>query len=345
VTTEILPLVTGIPGPTLEAEERTILERVRPAGIILFSRNVVSATQVRELVDQLEELPSNPFLCIDLEGGAVNRLSGLWGELPSPAEAAAVGRRAVRALGEAAGAACRSLGIHLDLAPVVDLETPEGLLAREGRCLSDDPERAAALAGVFTAGLASWCVSGCLKHYPGLGPIPLDTHLELPVLEGDEASLEPHLAPFETLSASVPTVMMAHVVVPALGDAERPASLVPRLVRRAAELPGRPVVLSDDLEMGALGPWGDLEDRAVAALAAGNHGIIVSKAFDRLPAIAGRLVTAMETDTHLWQAIQEASARLGTLRNDLCRTAASMPAPDDDLVATLWEQARREATP
>ncbi len=342
---DMLPLVVGIPGPDLGEEERSILEEVRPAGIILFARNVVSAQQVRELVDRLEELPSRPFVCIDLEGGAVNRLAGLWGTLPSPATAAARGRRAVRALGEAAGAACRSLGIHLDLAPVVDLETPRGLLAREGRCLSDDPARAADLAEVFAAGLASWCVSGCLKHFPGLGPVSQDTHRNLSVLEGEERDLEPHLAPFERLSATVPTVMMAHVVVPALGDTERPASLVPRLIRRAAGLPGRPVVLSDDLEMGALDPWGDLEDRAVAALAAGNHGVIVSKATGRLPAIAERLLSAMGTNTRLWEAIQEANARLGTLRNTLCRTSAAMPAPDDGTVAGLWEQARREATP
>ena len=135
--------------------------------MILFQRNIESAGQVRELVSQLVELDPRPFVAVDLEGGMVNRLRPIWGELPSAAAAAAAGRRAVSALGEAAGAACRSLGIHLDLAPVVDLDRPHALMAQQGRCFSADPERVAVLARVFNQGLATWGVRGCLKHFPG----------------------------------------------------------------------------------------------------------------------------------------------------------------------------------
>jgi beta-N-acetylhexosaminidase len=341
--TECMPLIVGLPGPVLEPDELAILERVQPAGVILFGRNVVSAEQVRTLVAALVELDPRPFLAVDLEGGMVNRLKPIWGELPSPAAAASKGRRAVRALGEAAGAACRSLGIQLDLAPVVDLERPDSVLTRQERCLAADPERVVVLAKIFNDGLASWGIRGCLKHFPGLGEVPLDTHEELPLLDRSESELAPHLEVFAQLSESIPLVMVGHVVAPGLGDPERPASLSPTVVQRAARLPGSPLVLSDDVEMGALAASGDLPERVEAALAARNHGVLVCKAFDRLSDIASHLAERMAADSSLSHRLLEMAACMGTLRRDLCQRAAAVPAPDDTTVAQLWERARELA--
>ncbi len=338
-----MPLIVGLPGPTLSAGQVEILNRVRPAGVILFERNVVSTDQMRDLAVALAELEPRPFLAIDLEGGIVNRLRPVWGDLPSPAAAATAGRRAVRALGEAAGAACRGLGIHLDLAPVVDLARPDAFIAAQQRCLSADPDRVVVLARLFNEGLAAWGVRGCLKHFPGLGEIPVDTHEELPRVDLDDAGLGPHLTVFESLSADVPIVMVGHVVVPALGDDERPASLSPTVIRRAAQLPGSPIVLTDDVEMGALATCGDLPKRVEAALAARTHGVLVCKAFDRLPEIADHLAEHMATDSSLSGRLLEMAACMGTLRRDLLQHAAAVPAPDDATVTQLWARARAEA--
>jgi len=327
--TELLPLVVGLPGTTVTDDDMAMLDRVRPAGVILFSRNIETPEQTRELVASFEDLDPRPFVTADLEGGMVNRLSALWGDLPKPAEAASAGRRAVRILGEAAGAACRSLGIQLDLAPVVDLDCPGGCLSRQGRCLGSDPDRVVILARIFNEGLGNWGVSGCSKHFPGLGPVPADTHEELPILEPDEEELGRQLNVFEELGTDFPAVMVAHVIAPGLGDAERPASLSRTIVERATNLSGSPVVLADDLEMGALGEWGDLPDRVTAALHARNHGLLICNACDRDPTVATRLA--------------EMTARMGTLARDLHQRAAAVPAPDDTTVEQLWEQARREA--
>jgi beta-N-acetylhexosaminidase len=235
------------------------------------------------------------------------------------------------------------LGIHLNLAPVVDLRCPDGLMGREGRCLGDEAERVSTLARIYTEGLVSWGVGGCLKHFPGIGAVPQDTRQELPVLDLDSGSLDLHVSVFASLSEMVPVVMMAHVVVPSLGDTERPASLSPAAVERAASLPGSPVVISDDLEMGALDAWGDLPDRVVHALRARNHGILVSTAFDRLSEIAFALRSEAETDDLVAGRIAQTEARLGTLRRDLCQRFAALPAPDEATVEQLWERARREA--
>jgi beta-glucosidase-like glycosyl hydrolase len=341
---ESLPLIVGLPGPELDRDTLAVLERVAPAGVILFARNIVSTDQVRDLVIELEAIEPRPFVSVDLEGGVVNRLAGLWGELPAPSVAALAGRRAVRALGDASGAACRALGVHLDLAPVVDLEHPSGLVGRQGRTLSHEPERVTALARVFHEGLGGWCVEGCLKHFPGLGAVPIDTHEELPVLELDPAELDRHLTVFADLATDIPIVMVGHVVVPALGDAERPASLSRTLVDHALSLPGAPVVLSDDLEMGALSAWGDLPDRVLAALRARNHGVLVCKAFDRLEEIVEAIERATADESNFAARVSDMSARLGTLRRDLCQGAAAVPAPDDETVAQLWERARKAAS-
>ena len=340
---ECMPLVVGVPGPELEPEQLHILEDIQPAGVILFQRNIQSIGQIREMVSELANLDPRPFIAVDLEGGVVNRLRPIWGELPSAAAAAAAGRRAVQALGEAAGSACRSLGIHLDLAPVVDLERPHSFIAQQGRCFAADPERIAILARIFNEGLATWGVRGCLKHFPGLGEIPLDTHDELPVLDFDESEFSRHIKVFSELSEDIPLVMVGHVITPGLGDSDRPASLSPAVIRRATQLPGSPTVISDDIEMGALASYGDLPERVESALAARNHGVLVCKAFDRLPEIAAHLTERMATDSSLSTRLLEMAACMGTLRRDLCRGAAAIPAPDDTTVEQLWDRARAEA--
>jgi beta-N-acetylhexosaminidase len=338
--TRPLPLVVGLPGTTIDHRELAILDYVRPAGVILFDRNVDTPEQVIALLDGLGELEPRPFVAVDLEGGAVNRLTRLWGDLPSPSQAGAVGGPSVRALGEAIGAACRHLGIHLDLAPVVDLDRPQGVMAAQGRCFSDDPSHVVSLAREFHAGLAEWGISGCLKHYPGLGPVAIDTHEELAALPEDEPS-QPHLAVFGELSELIPVVMVAHVVAPDLGDANHPASLSRTIVNRAAALPGAPVVLSDDLEMGALAGRGELPELVARALEVRNHGVLVCKAFDRLEEIAHHLDATAAADPAFGARVEEMTSRLGTLRSELERRMAAVPAPDFDTVNDLWDKARR----
>jgi beta-N-acetylhexosaminidase len=345
VSHEHSPLIVGIPGPHLGPEEIEVLEAVRPVGVILFGRNIVSTAQVRDLATGVRELSGDPFLAVDLEGGMVNRLAALWGTLPSAQRAGAAGRKAVRTVGEAAGAACRRLGIQLDLAPVVDLSTPGGLLAAQGRCLSDDTERVAALAAVFLDGLHSWCVGGCVKHYPGLGTVAEDTHETLPTLDLTPSDLAVSTQPFRLTTEQAGAVMMAHVRVPGIGDPNLPASLDPALVERAASLPGNPTGLSDDLDMGALTAFGTLPELAEAALRAGNHGLLICNSWRALPAVAEHLRDVADKRPGFRARTEEAVSRLVTLSRELCRAFAAEPAPDDRTVAQLWEQARKEAEP
>lgn len=295
----------GVAGTDLDREERALLEELRPGGIILFARNVASPEQVRDLTAALQELPGNPYVAVDLEGGRVNRLRALIGELPSPQHLAPQGPEAARALGEACGAVCAALGITVDLAPVVDVAGEGSYIGGEGRCWGSTVEEVQLLAGAFLEGLERFGVAGCLKHYPGLGSGAVDSHLELPVL-GDRVR-EDRLV-FSRLAAPGRAVMVAHALAPGLGEGVAPASCSGRIL--AGVPTGTGPILADDLEMGALSAWGSLGERACAALGAGCHQVLLCNALEsRLP-VAEYVDTWVERDPGLAQRLAAAVSRV-----------------------------------
>jgi beta-N-acetylhexosaminidase len=320
-----------------------VIEDIRPIGIVLFARNIASPEQTRDLVSSINELEAQPLIAVDLEGGAVNRLRSLWGDLPSAAAAARSGRAAVRALGKAAGAACRALGIQVDFAPVIDLGCEGGLIAGQERCLSDQPDRVIALARIFNESLSAWGITGCLKHFPGLGAVSVDTHDQLAVLS--DGDLDLHCEVFGALSGEVPLVMVGHAASPQFGDPKRPTSLSIPAITAATKLPGSPVVVTDDLEMGALAGFGDLPELVVEAFRARIHGALVCSRLDRLSEIVNLMDATATTEPSLKSSIRAASARLGTLRREVRNVSSAIPAPDDETVAQLWELARRSVSP
>ena len=313
-------LACGVAGAELDEGERALLAELRPGGIVLFARNVAGREQLAALVRELRALPSRPYVAVDLEGGRVNRLAALLGPLPAVGDAARAGTEAVRALGEAAGAACAHFGIGVDLAPVADVARPDGWLAGEARCLGATAAAVRGGAAAFLAGLERFGVAGCLKHYPGLGSGAVDSHRELPLLDdtvADDAEV------FGALAAPGRAVMVAHALAPALGDGASPASLSRTVVRRLRAWPGP--VLADDLEMGALAAHGSVPERAAAALAAGCDQVLVCNAMgERLP-VAEHVVSAARRDPALAAALRASSGRVAGFGTG-------------ELAAVTWEQ-------
>lgn len=288
-------LVCGIAGTRLSHEEKQLLVDLQPAGIILFARNLRSPVQAQQLVAELRDLPSSPFVCIDLEGGPVNRLRALAGELPGPSQVSALGEEGARLLGAVCGALCAALGIGVDLAPVLDVAGPGSYLGGEGRCWGEEVETVASRARAFLQGLESFGVRGCLKHYPGLGSGQVDSHRELPLL-GDEVGV--HRRVFFALASPERAVMVAHALVPSLGEALAPASLSPQVV---GAVPAGGPIFADDVEMGALSEWGSLGERAAAALVAGCHFVLLCNALEERKAVAEHVQRWAERDALLAQ--------------------------------------------
>src|SRR5262249_14780934 len=154
-----------------------------------------SVEQLQALNREIAGLPGGPLLCVDQEGGPVDRLRDLLG--PTISFRRAAERGLARDAGRLAGEACAQMGFDIDLAPVVDRLLPgasERILAE--RAASADPAAVARAASDFLLGLHESGVGGCVKHFPGLGRANLDTHKELPRIPTDSREEELDVAPF-----------------------------------------------------------------------------------------------------------------------------------------------------
>lgn len=246
----------------------------RIGGVVLFRRNFASLAQARDLVAELHALaPSDAPLvvAVDEEGGRVQRLREwltAWpamrrlGERDDPALTAALGSALGRELAE--------LGIDLDFAPVVDVDTNPANPVIGDRSFARDPDAVARHACAFLCALQAEGVAACAKHFPGHGDANVDSHLALPVLAHDLARLRGvELPPFrEAIAAGVASVMTAHVLLPAVDPAE-PATLSRRVLDLLREDLGfEGLVFTDDLDMHAVSeryPPAELARRALEA--------------------------------------------------------------------------------
>ena len=309
----------GIAGPALAPSERQALEAHPPRAVILFRRNIESVEQVLALTGDIRNLPGRPRICVDQEGGPVDRFRDLLGPSISFREAAASG--VARRAGELAGEACAALDFDVDLAPVADRLLP-GASERvlRDRCASGDPVQVIRAAREFLAGLHASGVGGCVKHFPGLGRASLDTHKELPLIPPDPEEEERDLAPFEAPMRSARAVMISHAAGPGGAPASLSPALATGLLRGSLGFEG--AAFSDDLEMGALSAFGPLPERCVAAARAGCDLLFVCSRIEEYPDCVdkvGREVPPVR--------LAEASARLDAyvMHLDEIRRAASIP--------------------
>ncbi len=281
----------GIPGPRLDRATAKLLAASRPGGVVLFRRNLETPEQLLELVAGLRRLLPDAVLAVDAEGGRVDRLSELVGPAPPASLLARRPPDAAWQAGRWIARALRLFDVDLDFAPVVDLDRGETGNALDGRYLGGREPAVTRRARAFLRGLHAGGVGGCLKHFPGLGAAADDTHHRTSVVRLSAAALALHRKPFAALLPLAGAAMVAHAVYPALDPEERPASLSPPILGDLlrGELGFDGLAVSDDLEMEALGPWGDLPVRAEAAFAAGCDVVLACATTAALPAIVARL--------------------------------------------------------
>jgi beta-N-acetylhexosaminidase len=328
----------GLAGTALSPSERRILEDHPPWAVILFRRNIESLGQVLELTNDIRDLPARPRICVDQEGGPVDRFRDLLGPSISFREAAASG--VARRAGELAGEACAALGFDVDLAPVADRLLP-GASERvlRDRCASPDPAQVIGAALEFLAGLHERGVGGCVKHFPGIGRASLDTHRELPLLPPDPEEEKRDLAPFEATMGEARAVMISH----AAGSDGAPASLSPAratgLLRGSLGFAG--AAFSDDLEMGALSAFGTLPERCAAASLAGCDLLFVCSRIDEYPECVEEVRRGVPRAR-----LAEAAGRLDRYSRHLeriRRSAVNPYRPLPDLIADIAALRSRES--
>ena len=259
-------------GPTLP---RWVLARLEAGlgSVALFGSNVTSADQVRSLTAAMRVAGPDVLVATDEEAGDVTRLHMATGS-PWPGNAALGAVDDVRlteVVAAGVGAELGSVGVDLDLAPVVDVNSNPDNPVIGVRSFGAVPELVARHTTAFVSGLQSAGVGACAKHFPGHGDTAVDSHLGLPTVD---ASLEVlrarELVPFAAAVASgAVAVMTSHVLLPAI-DAELPATLSGRVLgvlRRELGFDG--LVVTDALDMAGVSAGRGVPAAAVAALVAG----------------------------------------------------------------------------
>lgn len=292
------PVIFGLSGPTLTADEAALFREADPLGYMLFGRNCVDREQMRALTDALRDLSGRADLpiLIDQEGGRVARMKPPeWPAFPAPSAFAALYDRApssaiaaAKANAQAIGVMLAEVGVTVDALPLLDVAQPDMTGAIGDRSYGADPMQVAALGRATLDGLAAAGVVGIVKHMPGHGRAVVDSHLELPRVDASDAELAVDIAPFRALSHA-PMAMTAHVVFSAW-DADRPATLSPTVIgdviRDRIGFDG--LLMTDDIDMKAL--TGTPADKASAAIAAGCDVVLDCWArMDEMTAIADRL--------------------------------------------------------
>jgi len=283
-------LLVGFHG-TDPASAAPIVRDLRPGGLVLVPRNIVSAHQVADLVGGLQAVAAEEglpelLIAIDHEGGEIQRLTSELGftDLPS---AHALGRsgdvETVRRLATVAGRELASVGVNLDLAPVADLVSDAGAGVIGTRSFGSDPAAVAQFVAAVIEGLRGAGVLACAKHFPGHGPTDADSHIELPRLEATADEMRARdLAPFRSaIAARCAAIMTAHVISPI--DPEVPATLsrvtLVHVLRRELGFEG--LVLTDALEMKALAGGRLAQWQAAAEALRAGADVLVFEGTDR----------------------------------------------------------------
>lgn len=309
-------LLVGFDGTRFDADLEFLIEEINVGGIIIFSRNVESPDQLRELTDACQAharaCGSPPLIvAVDQEGGPVARLRAPFTEfggnatMADEADAARFAKITAKEL--------LSVGINMDFAPVLDLAPVEIDSVMAGRSFGPDPGRAARLGIAMIRQLQSAGVMAVAKHFPGIGRTTLDSHLDMPVLDAGIELLETQdLVPFRAaIESRVAGVMLSHIRYTAL-DPDWPASLstavADRLLRKKMGYTG--VTMTDDLDMGAIGRHVELSTAVSCILAAGIDLALICHRSPDIEAAFEQILSSIKSDQALRQANEKSVSRI-----------------------------------
>ncbi len=321
-------LMVGLPGPRVEEVARGLVRDLRVGGIVLFARNLEGPEQVWQLTHDLQKealaatgLPL--LIALDQEGGKVQRLRSPFSLIPparqlglkaTAAEVEALARQVAREL-------CL-VGVNMNLAPVLDVARGPDCPLWD-RSYGPDPQLVATMGTAAIRGFLSGGVIPVAKHFPGLGDTSLDSHEELALAESDNASREQDLLPFrQAVAAGVPVVMTAHLKVPEWDS--RPATLSEKILqeRLRRDLGFDGVIITDDLEMGAIATRLPAPQAAREALKAGADLMLICNNWQA----AWDTAALLAQEAALEPRGREAAARLRLLKQRLKPQTADLEA-------------------
>lgn len=351
-------LVAGIEGTEPGEDAVQAVQGYQVGGVILFGRNVESAEQLAALTNGLKELNGDYtplFLCVDQEGGRVDRMPPEVSRTPS---AWRVGQAMARGTagaeyGVLLAEECAAFGFNMDFAPSLDIwSNPENTVIGD-RAFGTDAATVTGAANETALGILSGGVIPVAKHFPGHGDTAVDSHYGLPVVdksleELEELELRPFRQAIDTTcvygtyggDTSIPAIIVAHILLSQI-DPDNPASLSHRVVTGLLreEMGYEGVVCTDDLTMGAISNTYGMGEAAVRAVEAGCDLLLVCHGADNLAEAHAALVEAVDSGRIPEERLDESVRRILALKGAYGLTNAPVEAPDiealNDRIAAL----------
>jgi beta-N-acetylhexosaminidase len=269
-------ILTGVPGKELNSKTVKLFRRIQPGGFILFGRNIESPAQLRKLIDDLRGLSEiEPIITIDQEGGRVSRLRLIGNEPPNAQQLRDKDDvDLIRRHGDITGRLLRVFGFNLDLCPVLDISFDDNAdNSLRGRCYGKTVEQVVRNAGAFNDPMRKQGIASCGKHFPGYSAAKSDAHYELPRIDRTREQLnENELAVFRQFVDKIDSMMICHGWYPCFEAEKTPASLSRRIITKLLreELGFEGLIMTDDLDMGAILNGYGLGETIRLAIAAGN---------------------------------------------------------------------------
>jgi beta-N-acetylhexosaminidase len=327
-------IMTGVPGKEVDAETARLFRRVQPGAYILFGRNLESGTQLRKLIDDLRDLSDiEPIITIDQEGGRVSRLRGIGKEPPNAQQLRDKNDiDLIRRHGDITGRLLRLFGFNLDLCPVLDISfNDDAENSLHGRCYGKDVEQVVRNAGAFNEAMRGQGIASCGKHFPGYSAATSDAHFQLPRIDRTREELDLNeLAVFRAFTGRdaplgrpddaarrpyqiVDSMMVCHAWYPCFEPQPMPATvshrIVTELLRNEFAFDG--LIMTDDLDMGAILTGYRLDDTIRLCLEAGNDIMMLCH---RVPEIetVHRILGTLPSDQ-----IERAQQKIGDFKKNL----------------------------
>ena len=269
-------ILTGVPGTELDSQAERLFQRVQPGGFILFSRNIESPVQLRKLIDDLRGLSEiEPIITIDQEGGRVARLRLIGNEPPNANQLRDKNDiELIHRHGDITGRLLRLFGFNLDLCPVLDISFDDDAdNSLRGRCYGKTVDQVIRNAGAFNEAMRGQGIASCGKHFPGYSAATVDAHHDLPKINRTREELDrEELAVFRQFVGEIDSMMTCHGWYPCFEPDRKPATLSHRVVRQLLreEMGFDGLIMTDDLDMGAILNEYGIDETIRLAIAAGN---------------------------------------------------------------------------
>ncbi|HEV8642830.1 MAG TPA: beta-N-acetylhexosaminidase [Methylomirabilota bacterium] len=344
-------LMLGLPGAVLRDEDIALFRDTRATGLILYRRNFESPEQLARLITRLEtSLGRRLLVATDHEGGRVIMLGRGVTIFPDNLAVGAAGEEAFASRqGLIEARELRRLGVDLNLAPVLDVLTERYSPNIGIRSYGKDPSIVARYGAARIRGMARGGLSACAKHFPGKGHSPLDAHLRLPRIDSTWDEMHAiHLVPFlEAIAAGIDCVMTSHPVYPNLDPSGVPATFSRLIVEEylRGQVGFRGVIVSDDLEMGAIAETCPIAQAAVRAAAAGHDLLLVCHTERAQRAAAQALVDAYRSGARPLRELEASAQRVRRLRESRpARFEGGPPAAEPDGAPLAMAMATRAVT-